>query len=122
MAFFDDPAHRPPTTRLEVGDSITGTVTQLAIQTNLRGKPTLTWTLDAGVLRWANRRLWDQFAQARVDIGDTITVTRLPDDPSDGQSMAGTNWSVVKDNGRPVAVNTAAPPVATPVMQLPSWD
>ena len=122
MGFFDDPNNRPPTTRLEVGDSVTGTVTGLEVRDNHLGRATLVYTLDGGIPRWANKRLWAAFVQAKVDLGQTITVTRLPDDPPSPNGMAGTNWTVntairqTAGPGQPIQMQPAPPK-----LQLPEW-
>jgi hypothetical protein len=122
MGFFDTPEHRPPTTRLEVGDSVTGTITGLEIRDNHLGRATLVYTLDNGIPRWANKRLWAAFVQARADLGQTVTVTRLPDDPPSPNGMSGTNWSVTIGTvqtagpGQPIQMQPVAPQLV-----LPEW-
>ena len=56
MGFFDDKQHRPPSTRIEVGESVEGVVTELAMDTNFRGALTLVWQLDNGPRRWSSKR------------------------------------------------------------------
>ena len=117
MSWFDDPSHRPPSTRIEVGETVTGTITHLGIETNLRGNATLVWTLDGGRKRWANTRLWRTFADARVSVGDTVTVTRGPDEDSGG-SMPATTWTVERVTGQP---SQPSQPSQPPQPALPEW-
>lgn len=120
MGFFDSPEHRPPTSRLEVGDTLTGRITGLDIRENLRGRNTLVYQLDGGMWRWANSRLWRAFIDARADVGMTCTITRLPDDPATGDGMAGTNWRIDLQQA-PAAAAAPAPAVIQTRPALPDW-
>jgi hypothetical protein len=81
---WDAPGHAPPSSRIDVGQSVTGTVEAFALEANMRGDQSLTYVMD-GRKRWANKQLWKTFAAARIQPGDTITITRLPDEPGSGQ-------------------------------------
>ena len=116
-SWFDAPGHRPPSTRIEVGDSVEGTITQLGIETNLRGNQTLTWTIDGGPKRWANMRLWRTMADARVNPGDTVRITRGPDQDSGG-SMPATTWTVERLGHGAISQAQAQP---QPQPQVPAW-
>ena len=122
MIDWANPANRPQTSSIQEGETVTGTVTALAFEPNLRGQVTLTWSLDGGRKRWANTQLWRAMADARIQPGDRITVTRGPDEPSTGQYPR-TTWTVTRHSGpapiaaAPVAV---AAPAAVPVPAAPT--
>ena len=115
MTFFDQPDHRPPSTRIEVGESVTGTLSMLKIATNMRGEMALVWAVDGGPERWANKRLWRAMADSRVDVGDRITITRGPDEERPGQAMAATTWTVERGQKQAPAAQ------AVPSQALPAW-
>jgi hypothetical protein len=116
MGFFDNPEHRPPSSRIEVGDSVEGQITQLGLETNLRGALTLVYALDSGPKRWANKRLWRTMADARIDIGDRVRITRGPDEDTGG-SMPATTWTV--ERLAPGPTQPSQP--SQPQVQVPAW-
>ena len=127
MGFFDNKAHRPPSTRIEVGESVEGVITQLGMDTNLRGALTLVWALDSGPKRWANKRLWRTMADARIDIGDRVRITRGEDEDTGG-TMAATTWTVERlapgpttRHPLPADPQPYGNPPAAPAMQVPAW-
>ena len=121
MGFFDNQAHRPPSTRIEVGEVVEGVITQLGMDTNMRGQLTLVWSLDSGPKRWASKRLWRTFADARIDIGDRVRITRGPDEDTGGTMPAGT-WTVERLTPGPTTPPPAAQtPTPTPTRQVPAW-
>ena len=115
---WDAPENRPASTSIQPGQSVEGVITQLGFEPNLRGLTTLTWTLDNGRKRWANAQLWRCLADARVQIGDRIRVTRGQDEPSAGQYPR-TTWTVERLTGPPAAPATGAP--AAVQAQVPAW-
>ena len=117
MGFFDNPQHRPPSTRIDVGETVEGVITQLGMDTNLRGALTLVYALDSGPKRWANKRLWRTMADARIDVGDRVRITRGPDEDTGG-SMPATSWTVERLAAGPT---TRPQPAPAPVQQVPAW-
>jgi hypothetical protein len=128
---WDDPKNLPESSAIQPGQSVSGQITHLSFEPNLRGALTLTWAVDGGRKRWANSQLWRAMGDARVQVGDRVTVTRGPDEPSTGQYPR-TTWRVERHTG-PVTPFQAQPapqaqPQATtaqrpenPVGQVPAW-
>jgi hypothetical protein len=96
MGFFDDPAHSR-SRGMQVGESIEGAITALAIRTNRYGREGLAYELDGdGRVRWAPARLWDAMADLRIDIGDRVRITRGPDEPARGDGKPATTWTIAR--------------------------
>lgn len=122
MGFFDNAANRRPKRKLEVGDSVTGRIDDLAVVADM-GDPRLSYTIN-GTQRYANGRLWDAFTQSGADIGSTVTVERLPDDTKQVGPFTPTNWAVTvhgRTDQPPATATTAAPPVTAPQPEHIEW-
>jgi hypothetical protein len=70
MGFFDSKDHRPPSSRIEVGESVEGVITHLGMDRNMKGEMALVYALDGGKPTFAATTLWRTLADARVDAGD----------------------------------------------------
>ena len=131
MIDWDNPKNLPETAAIPAGGSVEGTITELGFETNMRGQPTLTYTLDHGRKRWCNSQLWRTLGHARVQVGDRVRITRGPDEPSTGQYPR-TTWTVERldqpqppvppVSGVPRVPRLPVPVVpAAPVQQVPAW-
>jgi hypothetical protein len=79
------------------------------------GRLALCVELDGdGRERWANSRLWRTLADARIEPGDRVTITRGPDESrGDGQRPA-TTWRVERSAAM-------APAAALQATGGPTW-
>jgi len=94
-SFWDDPDTRPQGLGIEVGETVSGTITSLAMVSTQwdRSGMRLEWGLD-GAKRIANKRLHKALREARVEVGQRAAVTRLPDDEPGSGAHPGSNWEV----------------------------
>ncbi len=127
MSFWDNPKNWPGTDSwpAEPGGIVQGTITRMAIKQSRYGRAQLVVELDSdGIVRWCNSRLWRTFGDARIEPGDSVRVTRGPDEDRGGEKPA-TTWRVERLQpapaaGRPTSWGAAAP--ATPQPQPgPTW-
>ena len=127
MGFFDNKDHRPPSTSIEVGESVEGVITHLGVSHNLEGKLVLMYGLDGAKPKFAPLTLWRTLADARVDAGDRVRITRGPDEDRGAPSPAKT-WTVERLAPGPTTRHPLAAdpqpygnPPAAPAMQVPAW-
>ena len=123
MGFFDSKDHRPPSSRIEVGESVEGVLTHLGMDRNMKGEMALVYALDGGKPTFAAMTLWRTLADARVDAGDRIRITRGPDEDRGAPSPAKT-WTVERLAAGPTTRHPlAADPsrTAAPAQQVPAW-
>ena len=114
--FWDDPRAKPANAKIQVGETVSGTVTGLELATSRSGDDTIRYAID-GVWRYTNKRLHNALWSARPLVGDRVEITRLPDDPPRESGITATNWTV-----RVVA--RADQPATNPAVvgvTLPSW-
>lgn len=118
MSFWDDPAHWPGDGSWPrvAGEAVEGTITRMAVRNGSYGRLSLCVELDGdGRERWCNSRLWRTLADARIEPGDRVRVTRGPDEPSgNGQSRPATTWRVER-------LQHAPPTLAQPAKAGPTW-
>ena len=110
-SFWDNPEHRPPTTKLEVGDVVEGRLDKLALESSSfdRARMQLVYVID-GQQRWATGRLWGAMFQARLEEGDRVRVERLPDEDRLGPGgHPVTRWKVAKITGDTPPPNDGEP-------------
>ena len=109
MSFWDDPQNWPGDDSWPrmAGEMVEGTITRMAVRQGRYGRLALCVELDGdGRERWANSRLWRTLADARIEPGDRVRITRGPDEPrGDGQRPA-TSWRVERSTA------IAPPPAA----------
>lgn len=120
--FWSLPGARPKTSRIEEGETVSGTVTDLQRAVDNRGESRVKYEID-GYMRWANERLRAALWRADVQVGDHVSITKLASDPPREGGYAGTNWSVQVTKPGQAAPAAAAPAAAAkpaPV-SLPSW-
>lgn len=111
-SFWDIPGNTPPSGSWPIPDGppVEGTITRLVVETSRYGRPSLCVELDGdGMKRWCGMRLWRALAELRVDIGERIRVTRLPDEPGAPGERPTPRWRVER---------VAAP---APVPQASAW-
>ena len=114
MGFWDAPEHHP-TIGWPVGQAQEGTITALEVARNSWGNLALKYALD-GRTAWANRMLWATLAQARVDVGDRVRITKTGEDQSNGKVRS--SWTVER------LAPSAPPHLQAPVQHVsvgPSW-
>lgn len=118
MGFWDTPEHHP-STGWRVGESREGTITGLEVATNGWGRTALRYTLD-GQSAWASSTLWRTLADARVDLGDRIRITKTAEEQSNGKTRS--LWAVQRLAPGPAHPVQTQPPAPAPVLQQgPSW-
>jgi hypothetical protein len=115
MIDWDDRGNMPPTMSIQPGETVAGTITGLGFEVDREGQRTLVWTLDGGRPRWANKGLWRAMAQARLQVGDHVRITRGPDQASGGVTRS--TWTIE----RGAAPSPAPAPVHAAAPQMPAW-
>lgn len=124
MSFWDDPRNWPgqgawPATP---GETIEGTITRMELQQSRYGRNQLVVELDGdGVKRWCNGRLWRTLADARVDVGDRVRVTRGHDEPVPGGQKPASTWVVERLQPTPATARAAGYGQAPQAAQQPQW-
>jgi hypothetical protein len=116
MIDWEDRANQPPSGSIQPGETVAGLITALAFELDREGQRTLVWTLDGGRPRWANKGLWRAMAQARLQVGDHVRITRGPDQPSGGVTRS--TWTIDRVTAPAPAPFHAAAQAAP---QMPAW-
>lgn len=120
-SFWDTPGNTPPSGSWPIpnGPPVEGTITRMTVEQSRYGRPSLCVELDGdGVKRWCGMRLWRALAELRVEIGERVRVSRLPDEPAAGEGQRGASrWRVE----RLTVPQAPAPTWGPPTGQAPSW-
>lgn len=108
---WDAPEWQPPRTygmKMQPGTVVHGVISDITADTTGR-YPGLRYRID-GLRYRANSRLWATIREARIQNGETVRITRLPDTPPayDGMNPA-SNWQVERIDAHKAPPTTSRP-------------